>query len=205
MAQPANRHSRELSERSPDRPPPHCFQHLFDEYYRPIVRFFTQRGFPLEESRDLAQETFLRAFKGLDRFRGEAGIQTWLFTIAANLLRNTLREKQADKRSGEEVPLETDSGRGPSPLESALEVGRVGPGSPLDGLLARERSRQLRQAVEGLPPRMRRCVMLRLDQDLAYREIALLLQVSVETVKGQLFQARRRLFRSLGEQYRVDF
>jgi RNA polymerase sigma-70 factor (ECF subfamily) len=67
--------------------------------------------------------------------------------------------------------------------------------------LAGEQRAVLRQALAELPPKMRRCVLLRIDQDLKYREIAALLRVSIETVKSQLSQARDRLEAEVGRYF----
>src|SRR5215210_9591525 len=85
-------------------------EELFQQYYRPVVAFFTRRGFSVEESRDLAQETFLRVYKHMESFRGESSVETWLFQIAGNLYKNTLRTRQTLKRDAQEVPLETEEG-----------------------------------------------------------------------------------------------
>ena len=82
-------------------------EELFRRYYRPVVAFFVRRGFSIEESRDLAQETFLRVFKNMDSFRGESAVETWLFQIAGNLYKNTLRSLQTQKRDAQEVSLES--------------------------------------------------------------------------------------------------
>src|SRR5688500_12694557 len=80
---------------------------LYRRYYRPVVAFFARKGFPLEESRDLAQDTFLRVFNKWESFRGESSVETWLFQIAANLYKNRLRTQQTQKRDAQEVSLES--------------------------------------------------------------------------------------------------
>lgn len=178
------------------------FQTLFREHYRSVLFFFTSRGFPLEEARDLTQETFLRAYKGVEAFRYEASFKTWLFQIATNLWRNTIRSQRAAKRDAEEVSLEEelDSGRPLQPESGGLQ------GTPLSQLLADEAVTRLAGALEELPPRMRRCVQLRLFQELKYREIAGLMKLSIETVKSQLHQARHRLRQSLSGYFEdIDF
>jgi RNA polymerase sigma-70 factor (ECF subfamily) len=171
------------------------FQQIFRRHYRSVSCFFAYRGFDTEECRDLTQETFFRVYRGMEGFRGEAGIKTWLYTIAANIYRNEIRDRQAEKRSADEVSL-----------DEALEQAPGDSQDPLSGVLTDERARLLREAVDGLPPRMRHCVLLRLDRGLKYREIALLLQVTEDTVKAQLFQARQRLYRILGAYFQgFDF
>src|SRR5687767_15955016 len=71
---------------------------LYRRYYRPVVAFFARKGFPLEESRDLAQDTFLRVFNKWESFRGESSVETWLFQIAANLYKNKIGRASCRER-----------------------------------------------------------------------------------------------------------
>jgi RNA polymerase sigma-70 factor (ECF subfamily) len=164
---------------------------LFDRHYPAVFHFFQNRGVPREDARDLTQETFLRVYRGIGRFRRDASFQTWLFQIATNLWCNDVRRRTAGKREGSEVSLDVLAGKGREVAEE--------PAHPLDGMLAEERRSTLREALAELPPQMRRCVLLRLDRDLKYREIASLMQISVDTVKSQLAQARSRLQARLGD------
>lgn len=177
-------------------------EELFRHYYRPVVAFFTRRGFSSEESRDLAQETFLRVYKNRETFRGESSAVTWLFQIAANLYKNTLRSHATQKRDGLEVSLEI------SRAENGMieETCCCHEEDALDTLLIEERARILRAALEDLPPQMRQAVILRVDRDLKYREIAQVMRVSIETVKAHLYQARQHLRDRLADYFTdVDF
>jgi RNA polymerase sigma-70 factor (ECF subfamily) len=178
------------------------FRTLFDRFYWPLFRFFEHRGFSTEECQDLIQETFIRVYRGIEAFRGEARWEHWLFRIAANTAIKALRHRAAAKRAGQEVPLEGEdegdlqaTGAGGSALRTA---------EPLRQLLGKERRDLLVEAIEGLPGQMRRCVRLRVLQDLDYHEIAELLQLSPSTVKVQLFKARKRLQMELGSSF-ADF
>lgn len=181
------------------------FRSIFEAHYGRVMAFFTRKGLSPEEARDLAQETFLRAYKGARkrRARTEEEIRAWLFTIARNLWKNRLRFAGADKRDAKEVSLEArfEQGRPVPVFVPGERFGRGRLADPLDHVLEGERARVLRDALEELPPRMRRCVLLRLNHELKYREIAVILQVSVETVKAQLFHARTRLEELLGDYF----
>lgn len=166
------------------------FERLFERYSQPVTSFFARRGFSPEECRDLTQETFLGVYKGMERFRRDSSVETWLFTIAANIWRNELRSRSADKREGQEVSL--DSQRDEPGLHLVTRSS-AGEDDPLAGLIEKERSSRVRRALEELPPQMRRCLVLRIDQQLKYREVAVAMRVSIDTVKSQLFQARERL------------
>lgn len=166
---------------------------LFKKYYRPVVAFFQNKGFSREESRDLAQETFLRVYRYRERFRGESSEVTWLFQIASNLYKNTLRGLQAQKRDAEEVSLDSTDTQDPQSDENALAL-----------MLTGERSRILREALEELPPQMKKAVMLRVTGDMKYREIAEEMDVSIETVKAHLYQARQHLRDRLSDYFTDD-
>jgi RNA polymerase sigma-70 factor (ECF subfamily) len=173
--------------------PDEVFGRIFLAYYRPVFYSFLRRGFSNEVSQDLAQETFLRVHKGLADFRCESRFETWLFQIAANLFRNTLRSQSTLKRDAPEVSLDEAVERQAEEQGSNGLIWDSKAAGPLDTVLAAERVEVLRSALEGLPAQMRRCVTLRVEQDLKYREIAELMRISIETVKAHLYQARQQL------------
>jgi len=169
-------------------------EELFRCYHSRVVAYFARRGCSREDSRDLAQETFLRVYNNMDTFRGESSMATWLFQIAANLYKNTLRSHSTQKRDGLEVPLDTTG------AETAM-IDENHEDDALGTLLTEERVRKLREAMEGLSPQMRQAVMLRVDRDLKYREIADEMRVSIETVKAHLYQARQHLRDKLADYF----
>lgn len=179
---------------------------VFERYAPSVWSFFARRGYPPEDCRDLTQETFLKAHRGLGRFREEARLRTWILRIATNVWKNSLRSSQAMKRAAPTVSLDGDDGGNDRlnavPVASGVQASIAA--TPLEETLRTEERRLLRNAVAGLPPRMKRCVLLRIDQGLKYREVAAILQVSVDTVKTQLFQARQRLRDRIGDYYSVS-
>lgn len=172
-----------------------AFRVLFERYYSVVRRFFAGKGLPPEDCLDLTQDTFLRVYEGLESYRGEASFETWLFKIATNVFLKRLETRATGKRAGAPVSLES--------LEGTEEPLRE-PASQLNRLLSDEAVARLRAAAHELPPQMRRCLKLRLDQDLSYRQIAVLMRLSVETVKAHLFQARGKLREKLQDLYQVE-
>ena len=160
------------------------FRRLFDLYHRPLGRFFARKGLPPELCRDLTQETFLGIYRGLETYRPEARFETWLYRVATTTYLKHLRSRSTAKRAGEEVAAETLEEAG-EPLAAA--------GLQLDRMLADEKRRAIRRAVGSLPEKMRRCLELKVYGGLRCREIAATLEVSINTVKAQLFQARGKL------------
>ncbi len=166
------------------------FEELFRELYRPVFGIFIKKGCSREESQDLASETFLRAYRSFGDFRGEAKSLTWLHTIADNVWRNWKRDAAAAKRDGIEVPIsEMDK---PEPAFQDR---------PPDRIVIEERRRLLKLTIEKLPPRMQRCVWLRVYQNRSYRDIAAILGVTEGTAKSQVSMAQTRLRPLLAEHY----
>jgi RNA polymerase sigma-70 factor (ECF subfamily) len=130
---------------------------------------------------DVAQETFLRAWRSLDRFELGRPFGPWVCRIAANLAVNHVRSPQA-----REGPL--PEGYGETPAPSA---------DPLGAVLDAEARRVLDEAVAALPAEQRAVFVLRAVEDLSYREIAEALDLHVGTVMSRLFRARERLAQAL--------
>ena len=173
------------------------YRTLFDRYYRSVFYFFIRRGFDTEECRDLAQETFLNVYKGLDSYKKQAGFETWILAIARNLWFNRRRRAGAQKRFGVELSLDVgDEDALPNSLPTPIVLSSSR--SPEEECIDSERREQLRAALEQLPPQARRCQLLQLE-GLKYREIADILGISIQAVRSHLFQARQRLEQVLKE------
>jgi len=176
------------------------FKSLFERYSPPLHYFFQKHGFTHEDCRDLTQQTFLGAYRGLARFRLDSSFETWLFKIARNITRNTLRDQSAGKRRREEVSLDDTADDGsPSPVNWHLE-GELVVAGPLNGILVGERLRLVRDAMQELPSDEQQCVLLR-AQGLKYREIADVLKMPLGTVKSKLAKAKDHLKELLADRY----
>ena|SRR3989441_4591160 len=123
-----------------------------------------------EEADDVAQEAFLRAYRGLPGFRGDATFRTWITRIVINLALSVRRERASLV-----------------PLKDAPEMRRQadGPETALRG--------QVRRAVGGLPPRQRQVLILKVYEGMKFTEIAEAAGMSVGTAKATFFQAVRKL------------
>jgi RNA polymerase sigma-70 factor (ECF subfamily) len=171
-----------------------AFRRLFDLYSPRLYHFFSRRGFPHSDCLDLTQETFLGIYKGIGAFRQDSSFETWLFKIATNAYRKRLRWGVAGKRDAPEVPLGESLEEG----GAMATVAATDLPAPGEEMLQRERALVLRQAIDRLPEQMRKCLVLRVDHEMAYKEIAVVLRLSPETVKVHLARARRRLQEELG-------
>ncbi len=153
-----------------------AFEALVKQYQRRVYAFACRLLADREEARDLAQQTFLQAFRGLPGFRGEAGFATWLLKIAAHLCYDHLK---ARRRLGD--PVEID------------DLPLAGNSSPEEDLLARERRRRLHLALVHLSPKQRAVINLRLEQDLSYEEISRVLGGSAGAARVHYSQALKAL------------
>jgi RNA polymerase sigma-70 factor, ECF subfamily len=170
---------------------------LYELHYRKVLNFFRRKGCSPEDSSDLTQDVFSRVFKAIDTFRRESRFERWLFEIATNAFRNYLRGRGADKRDAVELSIDVSVED-----ESAQRVPELAAeeANPLESMIEKERRAKLRAALEGLPPQMRTCCLLRYKKGLKYQEIATVMKISIETVKAHLHQARKRLIDLLGDE-----
>jgi RNA polymerase sigma-70 factor (ECF subfamily) len=135
----------------------------------------------LAEAEDLVQETYIRAWTNIGKFKGESGFATWLYRIENNCC---LDDKRREKKR-REVPLDpapAGDKPGPQPADPA-------PGAP-ENLENAERASSLRKALDSLEPDYRRVLVLRELESLSYEEISAALEIPVGTVAAWLFRAR---------------
>jgi RNA polymerase sigma-70 factor, ECF subfamily len=132
-----------------------------------------------EDARDVVQEAYLRAFRGLKRFRGDAQFTTWLYRITANCASTHLGKRARNRH--EELPEDTP-----------LPDGRLR-GDPEANVSQREMREHLQEALGELPPRLRAVVVLRDIYDLPHEAIAAELGISESAAKVRLHRARRKL------------
>lgn len=169
------------------------FQRIFDRYYRPICNFFRRRGFSREESMDLTQDTFLRVYKSMGQFGGLGSQEGWILTIATNVWKNEIRKRRTAMRDAHEVSLQASGESNPTAAIEKRAARRWESLGALETVLNKERLDLVAQALQKLAPQMKQCFLLRFNQNLRYREIATIMNVSVETVKSHIYQAKRRL------------
>jgi RNA polymerase sigma-70 factor, ECF subfamily len=167
--------------------------------FRPGVRsFFQRKGFSPQECDDLTQDVFLQVFKSIETFRRESRFERWLWKISNHVYSNEIRRRRTEKRGARKQSLDLDAAietkEGPA---AALEIPAPGPNSDAE-FVGRERSKALHAALKDLPDQMRRCCILRYERGLKYKEIAVVMGISVEAVKAHLHQARKHLQQPVG-------
>jgi len=157
-----------------------AFRTLLERYQGPLYAFVLRmvRRPPVAE--ELVQEAFVRAFRAAPRYRPTASVSTWLFHIAARLAMNDAAKAHHRHEVAGEAP--------DVPAEAR---------SPLEELERMEISRAIEEALAQLPPQQRAAVVLARYEDMPYREIGKVLEVSEGAVDGLLQRARQTLARLL--------
>lgn len=159
-----------------------AFEALVRRYRNEVYAFcfyFTRNR---EDAWDLAQEVFVKAWRALERFRGEAGFKTWLMRIAANHCKDHLKKRRLDTVYYDDALNAQAAESGPTPAEA---------------LHAQELGKAIDAAVRRLPPKHQIAFVLREYKGLSYQEMAQVMQCNVGTVMSRLFHARQRLQQAL--------
>jgi RNA polymerase sigma-70 factor (ECF subfamily) len=154
------------------------FASLYDEHSRAIyylaLRFL---GDP-QKAEDATHDVFLKAFRRLDQFRGEASIRTWLYRIAINHCQNLCQ-------SWHNRHIHANS-------EDAIwEISAAKTDSPLRVLETKELGQRIQQTLDALSDEYRLLLLLVADEELSYEEIAALVGQSADAVRGKLHRARK--------------
>ncbi len=170
-----------------------AFEELVNERSPEIYGLLFRLTENAEEARDLTQETFLRAYQSIGRFRGEADLRTWIYRIAINQARNRWRWWRRRRRDS---TISLDAPYGDS-SQALVEKLAESSDNPEQQTLARERESALRAALQKLGRAYRETVILRDIEGFSYEEIATTLEINVGTVKSRLARGRQELRRRL--------
>lgn len=165
---------------------PHAFALLVHKYQRRIERLIARMVRDTDLVQDIAQETFLRAYRALHQFRGDAQFYTWLYRIAVNTAKKALLELKRD-------PVVYESAAAPaSEDEETFRPGQepTSTETPEAELAAREVAAAVQAAVAALPEDLREALLLREIEGLSYEEIAAAMGTPIGTVRSRIFRAR---------------
>ena len=176
-----------------------AFAELVELYHHRLVTVMHHLVGNADEAEDLAQEVFLRVYRGRKKYHPRAKFSTWLFTIANNLALNQLRSRSRRPV----VPLNVnDSGPlGPRPAEQLV---RDPAAQPVQRLQQQELAAVVQQAIQGLNERQRTAVILNKFEDMNYAEIAAVMGLSTKAVKSLLSRARMNLRAALSGYIHMD-
>ena len=159
-----------------------CFERLVGRYEKKIYNLALRMLRDPDDAREILQETFLKVYDNLEKFRGEAHLSTWIYRIAMNEALMRIRKDKHRPRS-----IDSFSGTDDEPRE--LEVQDWSP-RPLDRLLTKELGGELEHAVARLPEDYRAAFLLRDMEGLSNEEIARVLKLSVPAVKSRFHRER---------------
>lgn len=164
-----------------------AFERLVEKYRLPVAGFVQRTLQDPDEAQDLAQQTFIQAWKAAGRYRVAARFSTWLFTIARNLCLNELRRRGRHPAESLDAPVETGQG------EQGRDYAAPAEGGVTDQVLLTELSGRVEEALAELPEMQRSAILLLREKDLAYEDIAQVLGVSVSATKSLIHRGRETL------------
>lgn len=167
-----------------------AFELLVIKYQRRIERLIGRMVRDVDLVEDIAQETFIRAYRALHQFRGDAQFYTWLYRIAVNTAKKTLVDMRRDptitesalRRSSDDDDETYRAGNEPTTDETPETV-----------LAASEIAAAVNAAMEALPAELRQAVTLREIEGLSYEEIAEVMNCPIGTVRSRIFRAREAI------------
>jgi RNA polymerase sigma-70 factor (ECF subfamily) len=155
---------------------PLSLEELYRRYRGPVQQYLYRLCGSADQAEELAQETFIKACAGLLTFRGDCSVATWLFRIARNVYLDSLRRPNPARIDTDELLAIPDSGSY---------------GDPARRYAASEERDLIALALAQLPEKQRTILLLRDVEELAYVEIADVLNISLAAVKVNLLRARK--------------
>ena len=170
-----------------------AFNYLVQKYRRPLVSFMYRMARNAGVAEDLAQEVFLRVYRSRESYEASAKFTTWLYRIATNLAVNHARDTRHERP---EVVVSLDEPDEATGMTMDLADGEI---TAEQAMLRRERLMGIRRKIEALPERQRLAVVMHKYQQMDYRQIAEVLELSESATKSLLFRAYETLREQLKE------
>ena len=177
---------------------PSAFDEMVSRYWDRIYAMVNQLLRNSQDAEEVTQDAFIRAHRGLVNFRGESAFSTWLYQIATNLARNRYWywwRRKRDHTVSFDQPVSADN---ETTLAELIPAELETPG---DATVTQEFVNRIAESMEKLSPKHREILILRNVKNLSYEEIAVILGISVGTVKSRIARARESLRARLGEDF----
>ena len=165
-----------------------AYELLVIKYQRRIQRLIGRMVRDVDLVEDIAQETFIRAYRALAQFRGDAQFYTWLYRIAVNTAKKALMELKRDPIVSENSFKSADDDE-TSPLENELTTSET----PEALLASKEIAEMVNVAMEALPEELRQAITLREIEGMSYEEISEVMNCPIGTVRSRIFRAREAI------------
>jgi RNA polymerase sigma-70 factor (ECF subfamily) len=167
-----------------------AFEMLVVKYQRRIERLIGRMVRDVDLVPDIAQETFIRAYRAIPQFRGESAFYTWLYRIAVNTAKKALMELKRDPLVTESARASREDDEEPSSrVENELSDGET----PDAVLASKQIASAVNFAIEALSDDLRQAITLREIEGLSYEEIAELMNCPIGTVRSRIFRAREAI------------
>jgi RNA polymerase sigma-70 factor (ECF subfamily) len=166
-----------------------AFEMLVVKYQRRIERLIGRMVRDSDLVQDIAQESFIRAYRALPQFRGESAFYTWLYRIAVNTAKKALMDLKRDPLVSESSLRSDDENEETSRAENELTDGET----PEALLASKEIAAAVNAAIEALSEDLRQAITLREIEGLSYEEIAELMNCPIGTVRSRIFRAREAI------------
>jgi RNA polymerase sigma-70 factor, ECF subfamily len=166
-----------------------AFEMLVVKYQRRIERLIGRMVRDSDLVQDIAQETFIRAYRALPQFRGDSAFYTWLYRIAVNTAKKALVERKRDPLVSESSMIANDEGEEPSRVENELSDGET----PEAVLATKQIAATVNAAIDALSEDLRQAIVLREIEGLSYEEIADVMNCPIGTVRSRIFRAREAI------------
>jgi len=166
-----------------------AFEMLVVKYQRRIERLVGRMVRDADLVQDVAQESFIRAYRALPQFRGESAFYTWLYRIAVNTAKKTLVDLKRDIVVSESALGMADEGDETSRAENELSDGET----PEAVLASKEIAAAVNAAIEALSEDLRQAITLREIEGLSYEEISEVMNCPIGTVRSRIFRAREAI------------
>ena len=162
-----------------------AYKRLLQKYHDPIFNLIYRIVHVREQVEDLTQETFVKAFASLKNFNEAYAFSTWLYKIATNSTIDYIRKKKLETFSIDKpIGLEESDYRFELPDTTY---------QPDKSIIQRQRARLIEEAINALPEKYKRVIILRHNEERDYAEIARILRLPIGTVKAHIFRARELL------------
>lgn len=166
-----------------------AFEMLVVKYQRRIERLIGRMVRDVDLVPDIAQETFIRAYRAVGQFRGDSAFYTWLYRIAVNTAKKALVDLKRDPIVTESALASRDEDEETSRVENELTDGET----PEAVLASKEIASAVNSAIEALSEDLRQAITLREIEGLSYEEIAELMNCPIGTVRSRIFRAREAI------------
>ena len=165
-----------------------AFELLVIKYQRRIQRLIGRMVRDVDLVEDIAQETFIRAYRAMAQFRGEAQFYTWLYRIAVNTAKKALMDLKRNPTVSENAYKSSDDDE-TSPVENELTSSET----PEAVLASKEIAEIINAAMEALPEELRQAITLREIEGLSYEVISEAMNCPIGTVRSRIFRAREAI------------